>query len=903
MKTFTSIKLSLFLIFLFGSLLAKAITSDIVVALDGSGDFTKIQAAIDAVPSNQADRRTVIFIKNGLYDTEKLIVPANKINISIIGESRDQTIISYHIYDCSSVESGNKCPAADALLWTGDVIRTSATFTIMAEGFRAENLTIQNTAGPVGQALALTVQADKTTFVNCNLLGYQDTIYLWTAGKRTYFQNCLVLGRTDYIYGAGIGYFEACEIRSYGGGYITAPSTPQTQPYGFVFNHCNLTYTDGSPRAGDDGTKFRFGRPWHEYPKVCWINCSITGMLNPQGWGDTWNMPYSSTSTDLHLYEYNNSGEGANMSQRASWAGLRAISSTEALNYTREMVLNGSDNWAPWADAPLATTYTWNGNGNDSSWVNAANWDPNGVPSTAEAAYVVGPTTVVASGGLFQADLHLQDSAVLLIRDNSTVAYLSVSRATLQVDNEVSLAGKIATKDSMMILTHASLHLTANLQGVHPVSKIGPGNLLLSTDNSGYSGSWHIVEGQLTATTANCLGKSEVVVNPNASLQVDHVAAFNVKSALYCYTGSQLVLNENITLSEFYLNDSLMEMGTYNASTHPALISGLGTVVVGRPSVFKFAGGVWDNAANYSPALLPLEGEVVECEGEMETATTINKANVRFLAGKGKLRLRGVHASTGTLTFEGNQRISYATSGTGFALTAPIVLLGDISLEMNSSNVAGNSMVMYGSISGASRVTAKHTRDVATTAKVVLGGDNSTFHGIWDISSLSANPGAVVGIVGGSENAFGSGEIRVGAKNVVQFDHAQSVSAANELSLAIGAKAILNTDVVLGKLTIANETFTTGVFGASSHPVYFEGAGTITLSPSGLKDVASDEFNAYYRKGTLILSGNWSEARVFKLDGGQLFTTLEAETSLKLPKGVYLVSNNKGKLSRFLVSD
>jgi pectinesterase len=179
-----------------------SVDADIVVAKDGTGNFTTLQDAINAVESN-SDRQTIIYIKRGLYDTEKLIIPSDKKNISFIGESRDETIISYHIYDCSD---HGKCPPEDAALWTGDNIRTSATLTIKGDGFRAENLTIQNTAGPVGQAQAITVQADKVVFENCNITGYQDTIYLWTSGVRTYFKDCLVVGRTDYIYGAGIAF-------------------------------------------------------------------------------------------------------------------------------------------------------------------------------------------------------------------------------------------------------------------------------------------------------------------------------------------------------------------------------------------------------------------------------------------------------------------------------------------------------------------------------------------------------------------------------------------------------------------------------------------------------------------------------------------------------------------------
>ena len=323
---------------------------DIVVALDGRGDFIKIQDAINAVPDN-SEKRTVILLKQGVYDKEKLIVPSSKKNVTLLGEGRDKSLIRYHIYDSRSEEAiDGKCPPEAVKLWSKELLRTSSTLTIQGEGFRAEKLAIENTAGPVGQALAITVQADKTVFQDCDLKSYQDTVYLWSGGCRTYFGNCLVLGRTDYIYGGGIGYFDQCEIRSWGGGWITAPSTSKEQKYGFVFNECKVTYAENSPRSGDDGHPFRLGRPWHNYPKVAWIRCEMSKMVHPEGWGDTWRMDYAATSADLHLYEYGNTGEGADMSNRCKWAGMRKLETSEARDYSVSAVLSGDDDWDPTED-------------------------------------------------------------------------------------------------------------------------------------------------------------------------------------------------------------------------------------------------------------------------------------------------------------------------------------------------------------------------------------------------------------------------------------------------------------------------------------------------------------------------------------------------------------------------
>ncbi|MCB9082468.1 MAG: hypothetical protein H6555_12240 [Lewinellaceae bacterium] len=328
---------------------AQKPTPDIRVALDGTGDYTRIQEAINAVPANSMEP-VVIWLKRGVYDTEKLIVPADKTNIRLVGESRDETIISYHIYNCQEGGYNGFCPAADAVNWTGDVIRTSATLTILGNGFQAENLTIRNTAGPLGQAQAVTVRADKVVFRQCTLSSYQDTAYFWSEGNRTYLENCLIIGRTDYIYGGGIVFFQGCEIRSWGKGWITAPATGQNQRYGFVFNACKISYATGSPRAGDDGALFALGRPWHNYPKVAWLNCEMSEMVNPLGWPDKWRMPYADTSPDLHLYEYRNTGPGSAMEGRANWVGIRSLTDAEAREYTVQKVLAGNDAWDPTQD-------------------------------------------------------------------------------------------------------------------------------------------------------------------------------------------------------------------------------------------------------------------------------------------------------------------------------------------------------------------------------------------------------------------------------------------------------------------------------------------------------------------------------------------------------------------------
>lgn len=844
--------------------------ADIVVAQDGSGDFTTLQAAINAVPNN-SDRRTVIYIKRGVYNTEKLIIPSVKKNVTLIGESRDETIVSYHIYDCTSPESGNKCPADAYELWkdNAELIRTSATLTIMADGFNAENLTISNTAGPVGQALAITVCGDKSVFRNCNLLGYQDTIYLWTAGKRSYFENCLVVGRTDYIYGAGIAFFQACEIRSWGGGWITAPSTPQAQKYGYVFNQCKVTYADGSPRNGDDGAKFALGRPWHEYPKVAWLYCEMSEMLNPLGWPTKWNMDYADTSADLKLYEYKNTGLGADMSGRSSWVGLRAMTDEEANDYTVQKVLGGSDAWDPSAESPAVKTYFWTGSSSaNQSWLNAENWNPSGVPALGDAAHVEGDYTVVADGNLFAADLNLNPSAKLSVEKDAEATYIALAGGEIQAVGNVALAGKIATKSNSAFNISGTLNLRSVISGVHELEKKGAGVLNLIGDNTNYTGTLIVVEGSLEAGGSNSLGTGSIIVGNSGKLIVSADNSFFPKSLLRIESGGKVELNKAVVLNELYINGEIQAPGSYNSTTHPSVFSGTQNIIVGRPTSFEWSptdGKRWGNAANYKPALLPAAGDTAIVEMEMEADAVAYAATI--LLQKGNIRLVGNAQTTGDIYMSEGTKFNYATSGAGFSLNADVKLLGDIILQM-SGNAGGNAMTFYGSFEGTSKVIAyNYTNTDDMEAKVILDGDNSLFEGTWaTMASRKATSSAA--FEGNAENAFGKGKIDIGEGHRVYFSHEKCTSDANELYLAQGSKAILNHNISIGSLQLAGTGYVSGTFSKTSHPDFFEGDGILTIGNlSGIEDVKSEKDLLNFDGRNLTSAEEISSIEVFNMQG------------------------------------
>jgi pectinesterase len=285
----------------------------ITVAQDGTGDYSTIQQAINACRSFP-DNRITIFVRKGSYH-EKVVVPACNPRISIIGDSTGETIITYSDFFNKLNRGRNSTFYTYTLL-------------IIADDFYAENLTIENSAGPVGQAIALYVSGDRCVFRNCRILGNQDTLFTDGFTSRQYFDSCFIEGTTDFIFGPATVLFNNCTINSKGNSYITAASTPQGKPFGYVFTDCKLT-------AADSVTKAYFGRPWRDYAKVVFIKCEIGSHIQPAGWSN-----WQGTDRDKTAYyaEYGNTGPGSDISKRVQWS--HQLSKKEAAKYTLKNILS-----------------------------------------------------------------------------------------------------------------------------------------------------------------------------------------------------------------------------------------------------------------------------------------------------------------------------------------------------------------------------------------------------------------------------------------------------------------------------------------------------------------------------------------------------------------------------------
>lgn len=290
---------------------------DFVVAKDGSGDFFTISEAINAVPVNRFENRTTILVREGIYN-EKVTVPANRPNISLIGQGN--VVITYDDY-------------ADRLNLFGEKYGTagSSTFYTFAPDFYAENITFENSAGPVGQAVACYVDGDRSMFKNCRFLGNQDTLY--THGGRQYYEDCYIDGTVDFIFGKATALFNRCEIRGKrSAGYYTAPATPEGEKYGYVFYDCDFTVDPGV-----EG--YWLSRPWRPYGQHVMVRCRLCEQIRPEGWHNWGKKEREST---CFYAEIQCSGPGADTSRRAFGHVLDS-----ADGYMPNQILLGKDGWNP----------------------------------------------------------------------------------------------------------------------------------------------------------------------------------------------------------------------------------------------------------------------------------------------------------------------------------------------------------------------------------------------------------------------------------------------------------------------------------------------------------------------------------------------------------------------------
>ena len=291
----------------------------LVVSRDGTGEFRTIDEAIEVCRAFM-DYTKVIYVKKGVYK-EKLIIPSWLTNITICGEDRDNTIITWDDHANIKMPVGGLDSEAAV---KGKPMGTFRTYTLKVQGsyITLKDITIENNAAKLGQAVTLHTEGDHILVQNCRLLGNQDTVYTGVGGTRVAFYDCYIEGTTDFIFGPSIAWFQNCEIHSKANSYITAASTPAGQKYGYVFYKCRLT-------ADKDVDKVYLGRPWRPFAATIFMDCELGKHIHPEGWHN-WNN--AKNEETARYAEYGNKGEGASTKNRVKWS--KQLSKKEAAKVT-----------------------------------------------------------------------------------------------------------------------------------------------------------------------------------------------------------------------------------------------------------------------------------------------------------------------------------------------------------------------------------------------------------------------------------------------------------------------------------------------------------------------------------------------------------------------------------------
>ncbi|KAG9439581.1 hypothetical protein H6P81_019746 [Aristolochia fimbriata] len=303
----------------------SGLTANAVVAQDGNGNYKSISEAVNQAPSNSPSRY-VIYIKAGTY-AENVLVDLQKKNLAFVGDGIGKTILT----------SSRSHPSYSIL--------ESGALVVRGDGFSAQYMTFENTAGPSpGPAVAMRNDADRSAFYRCSFVGFQDTLF---ANKnRQLYKECDVVGTIDFIFGEAAVVFQDCNILprkplfGQANAIIAQGKEANAAPGGIVLQKCRIS-------AFEDlgSTQSYLGRPWHKYSTAIIMETTIDGLIDPAGFVE---FPGSAANEETAtLREYANNGEGSDTRNRVKWAGYRVIDDAgEAQQYTVANFINGND-WLP----------------------------------------------------------------------------------------------------------------------------------------------------------------------------------------------------------------------------------------------------------------------------------------------------------------------------------------------------------------------------------------------------------------------------------------------------------------------------------------------------------------------------------------------------------------------------
>ncbi|KAJ8427530.1 hypothetical protein Cgig2_019949 [Carnegiea gigantea] len=307
--------------------LLEAVNPNVVVAQDGSGKYKTVSEAVAAAPAN-SKTRYVIYVKKGTYK-ENVQIGKTKKNIMLMGDGMASTIIT------GSLNFMN-----------GTTTYKSATVAVDGDGFMAQDIWFQNSAGPQNhQAVALRVSSDQAVINRCQIDAYQDTLYAHSL--RQFYRDCQISGTVDFIFGNAAVVFQNCKIvarkpmaKQFNAVTAQGREDPN-QPTGTSLQNCQIVPSpDLQPVKGS--IKSYLGRPWKNYSRTAVMQSFIDDHIDPSGWV-LWDQ-YTNTKA-VYYGEYANKGPGAETGKRVNWAGFHVITNVaEARKFTVSGLIQG-DQW------------------------------------------------------------------------------------------------------------------------------------------------------------------------------------------------------------------------------------------------------------------------------------------------------------------------------------------------------------------------------------------------------------------------------------------------------------------------------------------------------------------------------------------------------------------------------
>ncbi|BFG15056.1 putative pectinesterase/pectinesterase inhibitor 28 [Prunus yedoensis var. nudiflora] len=305
----------------------QSLRPDVTVAKDGSGQVKSIGEAVKQIPKNNADKTFVIYVKEGVYN-EYVLIDKFMTNVMMIGDGPTKTKVT-----------GNKNYA------DGTKTFQTATVAVVGDYFVAKDMGFENSAGAKGhQAVALRVQSDLSIFYNCQMDGYQDTLYTQT--HRQFYRDCTISGTIDFIFGDAAVVFQNCKM------IVRKPMDNQAcmvtaqgrmdrrQPTAMVLQNCTIS---GDPEyiPVKDKSKAYLGRPWKALARTIVMQSQIDDIITPEGW-----MEWTGSTNHKSCWfgEYGNRGPGSDMTRRVTWSGIKKLTPEHAVDFTAGKLMEG-DRW------------------------------------------------------------------------------------------------------------------------------------------------------------------------------------------------------------------------------------------------------------------------------------------------------------------------------------------------------------------------------------------------------------------------------------------------------------------------------------------------------------------------------------------------------------------------------